>query len=502
MSNSKTPKLIVIGAGFGGIASALRMRAKGYEVTLIERNDQLGGRARVFEHQGFRHDAGPTVLTAPFLFDELFELFGKNRQDYVTFIPLDPWYRFVFPDGKTFDYGGTQEKIHAEIRKFNPDDIRGYNRMVEKSRQIFEVGFDKLSDRPFHSMADMVAQIPALIRLKSWQTVWQFVSSHIKDPYLRKAFSISPLLVGGNPFETTNIYALIHYLERKWGIHFAKGGTGAIVTALEKLMAEEGIEILKSTTITDMRVSGKTVTGVITGQGREIPCDKVIFNGDPGYLFRNILKAPAVKTSARIKSRYARHSMGLFVLYFGTTQKYPDLAHHTIWFGERYKSLLKDIFTRKILPEDFSLYLHRPTATDPDFAPGGCDSFYVLAPVPNLLSGTDWTIEGPKHRDRIVAALDRTIMPGLKKTITADFYMTPADFERDYLSVHGSGFSIAPYFTQSAWFRYHNLAEGPDNLYLCGAGTHPGAGLPGVLSSARVLDRLIPEISDNYRETA
>lgn len=468
----------------------MRLRARGHEVTLVDRCERLGGRAQVFEKDGFRHDAGPTVITAPFLFDELFALFGKNREDYVEFIPLDVWYRFYFPDGKTFDYGGTPEDTLREIERISPEDVEGYKKLLEQSRKIFDVGFDKLADQPFHSAATMFAQLPALVRLGCYRTVWQLVSRYLKSDHLRRAFSIQPLLVGGNPFETTCIYSLIHYLERKWGVHFAKGGTGAVVDALEKLMREEGIEILQAKTVRKIEVSGRRATGVVLDDGRRIEARNIVSNTDPLHLYRDLLSQEDQSKFFQVKQKRMKPSMGLFVLFFGTDKTYPDVAHHTIWFGERYRELIHEIFHGSELPEDFSLYLHRPTATDPSFAPTGCDSFYVLAPVPNLKAGIDWETEGPRLRDRIVDALDGTILPDLRSHIRSDFFMTPEDFKNDYLSGFGSGFSVSPVFTQSAWFRFHNRSEVLENLYLVGAGTHPGAGVPGVLCSAKVLDRI------------
>ncbi|MEL6375354.1 MAG: phytoene desaturase family protein, partial [Pseudomonadota bacterium] len=482
-------RAVVVGAGFGGIAAALRLRAKGYAVTLVDRAPRLGGRAQVFEREGFRHDAGPTVLTAPFLFDELFELFGKKREDYVTFVPLDPWYRFRFPDGDEFNYAGTIEGTLAEIRRFEPDDCDGYMRMLEHSKKLYAAGFTDLADQPFHNVTKMTGQIPRLIKLRSYQTVWQLVCSYLKNDKVRQAFSIQPLLVGGSPFDTTSIYGLIHYLEREWGVHFAMGGTGALVDAFGKLMREEGIEIRLNTTVDEIVLDGRATRGVKLADGGQLDAHTVVSNCDPLHLYANMLPAAAVSSAAKLKQK-SRLSMGLYVLYFGTTKQYPDVAHHTIWMGPRYRALLDDIFKKKILADDFSLYLHRPTATDPSFAPEGCDSFYVLCPVPNLRGDQNWEVEGPRLRDRIVKALDETMLPGLAASITADFYMTPEDFAHDYLSVAGAGFSVAPHFTQSAWFRFHNRAEGFKGLYLVGAGTHPGAGLPGVVSSAKVVDRL------------
>ncbi len=493
--DANAPVAIVIGGGFGGMAAALRVRAKGYRVVMLERLGALGGRAQVFERDGFRHDAGPTVITAPFLFDELFELFGKSRSDYVEFVPLSPWYRFYFQDGDKFDYGGTVEDTLTEIRRISPKDADGYLRLVEHSRKLCDVGFIELADQPFHNPAVMFKQIPRLVQLKSYRTVWQLVSSYLEHPKLRQAFSIQPLLVGGNPFDTTSVYGLIHYLERKWGVFFAMGGTGALVSAIERLMREVGIEIRTGTTVEDIVVEKGKAKGVRLANGHIIPADIVVSNADPMHLYGSMVPNKAQSIGARIK-RKSRLSMGLYVLYFGTRRTFPDVAHHTIWLGPRYRELLHEVFKGKALSKDFSLYVHRPTATDPSFAPPGCDSFYVLCPVPNLDAPIDWSIEGPKLRDRIVKELDRTMLPGVAESITSDFYMTPADFKDRYLSVAGAGFSIAPYFTQSAWFRFHNKGEGVDGLFLVGAGTHPGAGLPGVVMSAKVIEKLVPAAAD------
>jgi phytoene desaturase len=484
---------IVIGAGFGGIASALRLRAKGYEVRLIDRCPMLGGRAQVYEHEGFRHDAGPTVITAPFLFEELFALFGERLEDSLKLVPLKPWYRFEFSDGDHFDYGGTLEETLAEINRIEPRDREGYLALLAHSRRIFDVGFAELSAQPFHRFTTMLRQVPRLVGLRNYETVWGMVRRHLKSEKLRQAFSIQPLLVGGNPFDTTSIYGLIHFLERAYGVHFAMGGTGAVTGALGDLMKRQGIEIQLGTTVDSVVVENGRATGIRLETGIKLEADVVVSNADAAHLYNKMIPPAQQRVSTRMKLAAAHYSMGLFVLYFGTTRTYPEVVHHTIWMGPRYRELLDDIFHRKILAEDFSLYLHRPTATDPSFAPAGCDSFYVLCPVPNQQANLDWTVEAPRLRDRIVEALDRTILPGLRETITADFYKTPDDFANNYLSVHGAGFSVAPLFRQSAWFRFHNRAEGIENLYLTGAGTHPGAGLPGVLCSAKVVGALVPE---------
>ena len=483
-------KALVIGSGFGGIAISLRLKKLGFDTTIIEKLDELGGRARVFEINGYKHDAGPTVITAPFLFDELFSLFNKRREDYLEFVPLEPWYRYYFHDGKTFDYCSTVEKTNEQIRKFNSSDVNGYRQLLNQSKKIFDVGFTQLSDKPFTSFFRMIRVIPNLIFLKSYLTVSQLVNSYLKNSYLRKAFSIHPLLVGGDPHTTTSIYALIHYLERKWGVFFCMGGTGKIVSELKKLMLDNGIKIKTNTEVKEFIVENNKISKIITNNEEISNFDLVVCNADPPMVYGKLLKKYNLKRPFK-KEKKLLYSMGLFVLFFGTTKQYKDVAHHTIWMTERFKSLLNDIFKKKILSNDFSLYIHRPTATDSSFAPDGCDSFYVLCPVPNLQGKIDWNIESENLKNNIVKELSRTIMPNLEKTITDVFWMNPNDFKKDYNSMHGSGFSIAPIFTQSAWFRYHNKDKKIKNLYFSAAGAHPGAGIPGVLSSAKVVENII-----------
>jgi phytoene desaturase len=491
-----TRQAIVVGSGFGGIASALRLRAKGYKVKIIDKCSMLGGRAQVFTRNGFKHDAGPTVITAPFLLEELFSLYQEKLSDHINLVPLTPWYRFYFSDKTTFDYGGSLEDTLSEIDKFEPRDKAGYLRLLNHSKNIFDIAFTKLSAIPFHQFFLMITLIPKLIVLRSYESVWGMVSRHLINPKLRQAFSIQPLLVGGNPFSTTSIYGLIHYLERAYGVFFAMGGTGAIVGALKSLMERNNIEIILNTTVKKLVVNDGKVSGLILEDGSQIDADLIVSNADATYLHQNMIDQDKVALSSKLKLKLAHYSMGLFVIYFGTTKQYPNVVHHTIWLGKTYKELLSNIFDKKILSDDFSLYIHRPTATDESFAPKGCDSFYVLCPVPNLKADIDWSTEGNILKDKIIAALDQTILPDLKKHITSDFFMTPSDFKTDYLSTHGAGFSIAPLFRQSAWFRFHNKAEGIQNLYVTGAGTHPGAGLPGVLCSAKVIDQLIPHASE------
>ena len=486
-------RAIVVGAGFGGMAAALRLRARGYAVTLIDQRPRLGGRAQVFEREGFRHDAGPTVLCAPDLFRELFALFGENFDDHVRLVEPSPWYRFAYADGDHFDYGPTQGATEAEIARLSPGDVAGYRALLAHGQDLHDIAFARLGDQPFHDPLFMARQIPDLIRLKTYRTVWQTAKAHLQDDRLRRAFSIQPLLLGGNPLRTTGLYSLISYLERRDGVWFPMGGTGALVEALGGLMDRAGIELRLDTPVERLVLDGRRVTGVALPGGRVERADIVVSNCDPLHLYRNMIPDAARAAFPSLRLRVGRPSMGLFVLYFGARRQWPGVAHHTIQFSERYEGLLRDIFDRGRLPPDLSLYLHRPTATDPSFAPPGCDSFYVLCPVPNLAAGpVDWQEEGPRLRDRIVDHLDATLLPGLKETITADFFMTPEDFRDDYSSLHGAGFSLAPLFRQSAWFRFHNRGEGLANLYLVGGGTHPGAGVPGAVLSAKVLDNLVP----------
>ncbi len=492
MTQNNAQKAIVIGGGFGGIAAALRLRAKGYDVTLIDKQKNLGGRAQVYHHEGFTHDAGPTVITAAFLIQELFELFNKNIKNYIQFMPVDPWYRFIFSDGNYFNYGSSTEATLAEIARFNPKDQAGYLKLLDASKKLFNLGFEKYATKSFHHVSSMLEALPHLVRLKSHQSVWQFVSRYIRDDRLRRAFSIQPLLIGGNPFDTSCIYSLIHYLERKWGVFFPQGGTGALVDGLKKLLTEMQVTLLLDKTVEKISVQNKKVEGVLLTDGNYLPAKLVVSNADPAYCYNHMIDKCQQSYQTRFKTRHAKFSMGLFLFYFGTKRAYANVAQHTIYLGESYQSLLNDIFHKKILSEDISFYLHRPAATDPNFASEHHDTFYALVPVPNLQAKLCWQDAADILKENIIRKLSSSILPDLKTNIVADFYKTPEDFSANYLSLHGAGFSIAPLLRQSAWLRYHNKAEKISGLYHVGAGTHPGAGLPGVLCSAKVIDHLIP----------
>ena len=482
---------VVIGSGFGGIAAALRLKAKGHGVTLVEKQKELGGRARVFKRNGFTFDGGPTVITAPHLIYELFKLFKKNPQDYINIKPLDTWYRFVFEDGSKFDYSGNEEQMKAQIKEMNPEDVIGYDKLVNFTKKIFDKGFTELSAVPFNNPSFMIKQIPALLNLKSYKSVYALVSSYIKNEKLRRLLSMHPLLVGGNPFTTTSIYGLILYLEKKWGIHYSMGGTGQIINGLEKLMNEENIEILKDTEVTDIITADKKITGLKLNDSKEIKADNVVCNADPPAVYSKLIKSKNTNPIFNWKIKRMEYSMGLFVYYFGTKKTYDAVEHHTIKFGDKYKEHLDDIFNQKRLNEDISYYLHRPTATDKSMAPDGHDCFYVLVPVPNNQSGINWSIEGDKLKNLVIDKMENCLLPNLRENIVEDFYLTPDYFEKELNTKYGSGFSIQPKFSQSAYFRFHNKSEIYNGLYFVGAGTHPGAGVPGVLSSAKVLDKIL-----------
>ncbi len=490
------PHAVIIGTGFGGLAAAIRLGARGYRVTMVEKLDGPGGRAYVYKQDGFTFDAGPTVVTAPFLFEELWALAGRRMEDDIDMRPVSPFYRIRFDDGDVFDYNGDPDHMRREIHRFSPGDLEGYERFLQKSEQIFKVGFEELAHVPFHNVTEMLKIVPDFLRLESFRTVYGLVAKYIQDPRLRQVLSFHPLLVGGNPYSTTSIYTLIAFLERKWGVHFPMGGTGALVNGLVRLIREEfGGTIRYNAEVKRLLLDGQRATGVELANGEQIHADLVVSNMDPAWLYKNLVPAEKRRWWPDWRIERSRYSMSLFVWYFGTDRKYDDVAHHSILLGPRYKGLLDDIFKHKHLAEDFSLYLHRPTATDPSLAPEGHDAFYVLSPVPHLASGTDWSVQAERYRQAVEQYLSDTVMPDLGRHVVTSRLLTPQDFQDRLLSFRGAAFSFEPVFTQSAFFRPHNKSEDIENLYLVGAGTHPGAGMPGVLSSARVLETLVPDAS-------
>jgi len=481
---------IVIGSGFGGLAAGIRLQARGYDVTLLEMRDKPGGRAYVYEQDGFTFDAGPTIITAPFLIDELFELAGRRTADYLSIVPCKPYYRIIFHDGRSFDYTGDEAEIVEQIKKFNPDDVAGYKKFVERSKAIFNRAFIDLADKPFSSVMDMVKVAPDLIRLRSHESVYKLTARYIKHPFLREVFSFHPLLVGGNPFQSSSIYSMIHYLERKWGVHFVMGGTGALVNGLAQLFKDLGGELRLNARVEKISVQNGAVRGVELASGEELTAPLVVSNGDIANTYRKLIAPEHRRKWTDRRLEKMRYSMSLFLIYFGTNRTYPELAHHSIVLTERYEELLTDIFKRKILAKDFSLYLHAPTRTDPSLAPSGRECFYVLSPVPHLGGKIDWPSVKERYADAILESLEK-LCPDLRKHIVTKRIFTPLDFESELDAYLGSAFQLEPILTQSAWFRPHNVSEDVKGLYFVGAGTHPGAGVPGVLSSAKVLDRVI-----------
>lgn len=487
---------IVIGSGLGGLAAAVRLRRKGFHTIVLEANEQLGGRASVFKREGFTFDAGPTVVTAPHLFSELFEMVGRDPDDYYEMMPVDPFYRVKFQDGTHFDYIGEEERILEQIREMSPGDVDGYRKLAAKSKDIFEVGYEQLVDQPFHELGAMLRAVPDMIRLGSQRSVHGMVSKYVKDERLRQVFTFQPLLIGGNPFDVSSIYMLIHWLERKWGVWFPRGGTNALVAALGRLLDEIGVEVHLNTPVERIEVSNGKVTGVVTEDGKVFQCDTIVSNADPSMVYTTML-APEhrrVHTDRNVKRK--NQSMSLFVGYFAADEQWKDTRHHTIIMGPRYKGLLHEIFHRKTLAEDFSLYLHRPGWTDSSLAPEGSDGFYVLSPVPNQRSGIDWEKQAEPYWNSIVDYLDQGELPGIKEKMKFSFHIDPRYFEGKMRSMDGAAFGIEPTLLQSAWFRYHNKSPDVGGLYFVGASVHPGAGMPGVLQTAAVLEKLIPDLAN------
>ncbi len=488
-------KIIIIGSGFGGLSAAIRLQASGHEITIVEKRDKLGGRAYVYEQDGFVFDGGPTIITAPWLTDEMFEAAGKKTSDYVKLVKLDPFYNIRFPDGMVFNYNDDKENLFAQIRKFNPNDVEGYKRFSRDLGEIYRVGFE-LIDQPFTKVWDMVKVVPEMIKLRSDRSVYKFASRYFEDERLREAFSFHPLLIGGNPFTATSIYSMIHELEQKFGVWFAMGGTGALVRALGDLFTDIGGEVFLNAEVEEITIDEKSgkATGVKMKNGEILEADVIVSNADVGFTYLNLIPQRFRRKYTDKKVKSLTYSMSLFVIYFGTNRKYENMAHHEIIMGKRYKGLLDEIFVDKTLAKDFSLYLHRPTATDESLAPEGCDSWYVLSPVPHLEADVDWTKQAKPYRDSIIKYLEENYMPDLSKHIVSEHYIDPLHFQNTLNSYLGNAFGVEPTLMQSAYLRPHNRSEDIPNLYFVGAGTHPGAGLPGVMSSGKIVAKMIGEI--------
>jgi phytoene desaturase len=489
------PRAAVIGSGFGGLAVAIRLQAAGFSTVIFEKRDLPGGRAYVYRDQGFTFDAGPTVITAPDCLRELFHLAGKSLDAYVQLLPVRPFYRLLWEDGYQFDYSDDAEALAEQIARKSPRDLEGYKQFLRYSEDVFVEGYQKLAHVPFPSWWSMASVAPQLIRLKAYRSVYAMVAKYIHDDHLRQLFSFHSLLVGGNPFTTTSIYTLIHCLERKWGVYFPKGGTGALVRALVTLYGELGGKIFFASEVEEITTGADGVTGIKTVHGRSEGFDIVVSNADVVHTYDALLKRDRRAAPERTRLKRMSQSMSLFLIYFGTRKKFPNLLHHNVIFGPRYRELLRDICENGRLANDFSLYLHAPTRSDPTLAPANCDAFYVLSPVPHLGGlAIDWEVEGPRYAETILDYLERRAMPGLREALVTRRIFTPKDFEVELNAHLGSAFSLEPRLTQSAYFRVHNRDQNIRGLYFVGAGTHPGAGVPGVVNSAKATAGLI--ISD------
>jgi phytoene desaturase len=482
----------VIGSGFGGLALAIRLQAAGFRTVIFEKRDQPGGRAYVYRQDGFTFDAGPTVITAPDSLRELFRLCGRSMDDYVRLLPIHPFYRLFWADGFQFDYSNDDTFLEEQIAKKSPRDVQGYREFLAYSKDVFVQGYDKLAHVPFLKWSDMMAVAPQLVRLKAYRSVYSMVAKHIADPHLRQLFSFHSLLVGGNPFTTTSVYTLIHYLERNWGVFFPKGGTAALVQALVKVFVAMGGELRLNAEIDRIETRAGAVRALVQRSGARQEFDVVVSNADVVHTYERLLRDEDGATSMRRRLGRAAYSMSLFLIYFGTRRRYSNLLHHNIIFGPRYRELLKDIFARGRLADDFSLYLHAPTRSDPDLAPPGCDAFYVLSPVPHLgKAAIDWQRAGQGYAERILGYLEKHYMANLRSEIVTQRIFTPEDFRTELNSHFGSAFSLEPRLSQSAYFRVHNRDRKIRGLYFVGAGTHPGAGIPGVVNSAKATAGII-----------
>ncbi|KRC79802.1 phytoene desaturase [Sphingomonas sp. Root241] len=485
-------KAAVIGAGIGGLALAIRLQSAGVDTTILEARDKPGGRAYFWERDGFTFDAGPTVITAPDALRELWRISGHDISEDVKLVPVSPFYRLSWPDGVAFDYSGDDAQLGAEIARLSPEDVAGYRRFLKYSEGVYREGYEKLGHVAFLDFGSMVRAAPALMKYQAWRSVYSMVSHYVKNEKLRQALSFHTLLVGGNPMTTSAIYALIHKLERDGGVWFAQGGTNRLVAGMVRHFERLGGVVRLGDAVSAIHTLGDRVTGLRAESGFELVVDAVASNADIVHSYRNLLKdsRSAQRTASSLEQK--RFSPSLFLVHFGLRGSFPEIPHHSILFGPRYQGLLEDIYDHGVLSEDFSLYLHHPSATDPGMAPEGHSTFYALAPVPHLGKfPADWSEVGPVLEERILAEIARRLIPDLKDRIVTKFSYAPPDFATDLKAHLGSAFSLEPILTQSAYFRAHNRDASISNLYFVGAGTHPGAGIPGVVGSAEATATLM-----------
>lgn len=491
------PRAIVIGAGLGGLAAAMRMGAKGYNVTVIDKLDVPGGRGSAIWQDGHRFDLGPTIVTVPQLYRDLWAACGRDFHAEVELKPLDPFYEIRWPDGTKFVAQKSTEKMRAEVAKIEPRDVAGFNRFLRDSERRYWFGFEDLGRRSMHKLWDLIQVLPTFSWLRADRSVYAHAARRFRNDKLRMAFSFHPLFIGGDPCNVTSMYILVSYLEKQFGVHYAMGGLAGMAKRMAEVIEDQNGTLLMQTEVDQIVVRDGRARGVRLTSGLELGADVVISNADAGHTYDHLMRsAPKTRWTPRRLKR-TRYSMSLFVWYFGTKgtrDKWSDVGHHTILNSPRYTGLLKDIFIKGKLADDMSLYVHRPSVTDPSVAPEGDDTFYVLSPVPHLgHGGVDWKTEASVYKAKMLKVLEEQLLPGLSSRISTEQVFTPETFRDRYLSPHGSGFSIEPRILQSAWFRPHNISEEAEGLYLVGAGTHPGAGVPGVISTAEVLSQLVPD---------
>jgi len=485
-------KIIVIGAGFGGLSSAIRMSAAGHDVTLIDKRDKPGGRGYQYESNGFKFDGGPTVITAPYMIEELFSVSGKKMEDYFSLIPLDPFYRIFNENGEGFNYYKDINKAVEEVAKFSPEDVEGYKKFVDSTIEVFNK-FHPYTEKPFLKFSDMMAIIPSMLKTNTLKPMYSYASSFVKNDFIRKICSFHPLLVGGNPFDTPSIFSLIIQFERKWGVHYCKGGTGAMAEGMLQLFKDNGGKVMMSEEVEEIKMNGKAVKGVQLKSGESLSADIVISNADSAFTYLKMINDKDRPFGVKTWIKQFEYSNSLVVIYFGTNKRYLDskLDHHNIILNKRYKNLLKDVFNKKKVADDFSLYLHMPTITDESIAPEGCESFYVLSLVPNLKKSVDWPSIRENYKQKIYAFLEENYLPNLRSHIIAEHMIDPFHFRDDLNSHLGASFGIKPSMRQTAWFRPHNKSKFFKGLYFVGAGTHPGAGVPAVIASGKIASELI-----------
>ncbi|MBF9061275.1 phytoene desaturase [Rhodobacterales bacterium HKCCSP123] len=489
---------IVIGAGLGGLSAAMRLGAKGYRVTLLDRLDRAGGRGSSISRNGHRFDLGPTIVTVPQVFRQLWAECGRDFDKDVDLRPVDPYYEIRWRDGSVFTVRQDEQAMIDEVRRLSPRDVPGYRKFLKDSEARYLFGFEGLGRRPMNKLMDLVRELPGFVKLRADRSVYGHAAARVRDPRLRMALSFHPLFIGGDPTHVTSMYILVSHLEKEFGVHYAMGGVQAMADAMVRVIEDQGGTVRRGVEVDEITVTAGRADGIVTTDGERLAADIVVSNADPGHTYDRLLRNQTKRRWTKRRLDRSRWSMGLFVWYFGTkgtAGKWGDVGHHTILNGPRYKGLLNDIFMKRHLAHDMSIYLHRPSVTDPSVAPRGDDTFYALSPVPNLhgADSVDWAGMEETYRQRLARVLNEQLIPGFEDHLSASHILTPASFESRYLSPHGAGFSLEPRIFQSAWFRPHNISEEFANLFLVGAGTHPGAGIPSVVTSSEVLAQLVPD---------